>query len=270
MPDAAETIRAEAQIIRNTEQLPRAELVERLFEMRSQGSKPPDLWMHKLWADLVTTPWELARAGRAFRLLYASKITEAQADLSGTGRLYSGTGDSSFWPLLIKSPSQILSGASLAQIQTNTPLVQAFFPLVDSYLEDQQYSTVERRALVQILALRIWQLRHDGRLPEKLQDLVSSGLLDQLPIDPYTPDHPFGYVLSSGQSLLPLGERGPVHPRPRDLERLRPTPGARLLYSVGPDRRDDRAESNTTSLGRGDLIFPLTESTVGAQEVPPQ
>jgi hypothetical protein len=270
MPDAAETIRAEAQIIKNTQQLPRAELVERLFEMRSQGSKPLDLWMHKLWVDFITTPWELARTGKAFRLLYASKIIEAQPDPSNAGRPYFGTSESFFQPLIIKAPSQVLSGASLEQILNTTPLVQTFFPLIDSYLQDRQYSTVEGRAFVQILALRIWQLRHNGRLPGKLHDLVTSSLLDRLPTDPYAPGHSFGYVLSSGQSLLPLGERSPVHQSPHDLNRLRPTPGARLLYSVGPDRRDDGAANNTTSMGRGDLIFPLEESITRGQAVSPQ
>ena len=80
MPDAAEPIRAEAQIVRNTEKLPRAELVEKILDQRARGSKPSDMWMHKLWVDTVTTPWELARTGRAFRLLLASKIEEAQAE----------------------------------------------------------------------------------------------------------------------------------------------------------------------------------------------
>jgi len=38
------------------------------------------MWMDKLWVDLVTTPWELARTGRAFRLLFAYKIEDAQVE----------------------------------------------------------------------------------------------------------------------------------------------------------------------------------------------
>ncbi|MGA7497146.1 MAG: hypothetical protein WBX00_10500 [Isosphaeraceae bacterium] len=63
---------------------------------------------------------------------------------------------------------------------------------IDQYLDYRDHNKVERRALVQILALRVWQLRHDGRLPEKLQKLVTSGVLDELPADPYTPGHRFG------------------------------------------------------------------------------
>jgi len=48
MPNAADPIRAEAQIIRNTEKLPRAELVEKILDLRAKGSEPSDIWMHKL------------------------------------------------------------------------------------------------------------------------------------------------------------------------------------------------------------------------------
>ncbi len=78
MPNAAEPIRAEAQIMRNTEKLPRAELVGKIFDLKTQGRDRPDMWMDKLWVDLVTTPWELARTRRAFRLLLASKIEAPQ------------------------------------------------------------------------------------------------------------------------------------------------------------------------------------------------
>ena len=86
MPTPAEPIRAEAQIIRNTVNLPRREFVEKLLEMRAQGIKPLDLWWHKLRVDLVTTPWELARTSRAFRLLYASEIMALQAGPPYAGR----------------------------------------------------------------------------------------------------------------------------------------------------------------------------------------
>jgi hypothetical protein len=94
---------------------------------------------------------------------------------------------------------------------------------------------------VQILALRTWQLQHDGRLPDKLQELVNSKLLDELPADPYWTGRHFGYTRSAGQSLLSLGERGPIRTGTAEVKRLRPTLGSWLLYSIGPDRRDDDA-----------------------------
>lgn len=152
------------------------------------------------------------------------------------------------------------------EIEQSTPLVGAVLPPLESYKDFHDRIEVQRRALVQILALRTWQLRHDGHLPERLQELVTSGLLNELPADPYTPGHHFGYVRSSGQALLPLGELGPIQLGSEDLKRLRPTPGSWLLYSVGADMRDDGARINESSTQSGsDLIFPLAESKTGGQ-----
>ena len=271
MPTPAEPIRAEAQIIRNTENLPRRELVEKLFEMRAEGSQHSDLWIHKLWVDLVTTPWELARTRRAFRLLYASEIMALQAGPPYVGRRATRRADgSSDLALMIGSPGQFIDPAALNEIEQSSPLVQTFLPPVDSYLAYENDNEVMRRACLQILALRLWQVRHDGRLPEKLQELVTSGVLADLPHDPYRPGHPFRYVRSSGQELLPLGEFSPILMGSEVHKRLRPTAGSWLLYSVGPDRQDDQAANNMTSLGRGDLIFPLAESAAGGQEDSPR
>ena len=175
MPSAAEPIRAEAQIIRNTENLPRAELVDRILEMKLQVSIPSDLWMHKLWVDVVTTPWELARTGRALRLVYASQIVEAGTDPWHANR----TGWSKL-ALTTGSPGRILAPDALHEIEASTPLVQTFLAPIDSYLFSWDQNEVERRAFVQILALRVWQLGHDGRLPESLQELVTAGLFDDI------------------------------------------------------------------------------------------
>ena len=69
-----------------------------------------------------------------------------------------------------------------------------------------------RRALVQILALRSWQVKHGGHLPEKLAEIVPSEL-DGLPDDPYKANNAFGYVRSDGLLLLPLGDFEPVESR---------------------------------------------------------
>ena len=167
------------------------------------------------------------------------------------------------------TPGQTLDSAALLEIEASTPLVQTVLPPIDSYLEHSDRNEVERRALVQILALRIWQLQHDGRLPEELLELVTSGLLANLPTDPYTPGRHFGYVHSSGQELLPLGELGPIGSAADDYKRLRPADGSWLLYSVGPDLHDDGARANETTNGKGDLIFPLAESMTGGKRGTP-
>jgi len=268
MPNPADPIRAEAQVLRNTEKLPRAELVEKILDLRTQGRDRYGLGTDELWVDTETTPWELARTSRAFRLLLASKIEAAQVDPWYAGTRVRWRGEPTNRALNTGTPGQTLDSATLLEIEASTPLVQTVLPPIDSYLDYLDRIEVERRALVQILALRIWQLRHDGRLPEKLQELVTAGVLTELPADPYTPGHHFGYVRSSGQELLPLGEVGPIGTGFEELKRLRPTPGSWLLYSVGPDRRDDRATTNETNTGSGDLIFPLAESTGGKGGAP--
>ena len=168
------------------------------------------------------------------------------------------------------SPGQFIDPAALNEIEQSSPLVKTFLPSVDGYLAFENDNEVERRACLLVLGLRQWQLRHDGRLPEKLQELVTSGVLVDLPDDPYRPGHPFGYVRSSGQELLPLGEFSPIQMGSEEHKQLRPTAGSWLLYSVGPDRQDDQAANNMTRLGRGDRIFPLAESTIGGQEDSPR
>jgi hypothetical protein len=163
--------------------------------------------------------------------------------------------------LITGTPGRILDFAALPEIEQSTPLVQTILSPIDRYLDYRDHNEVERRALVQILALRVWQLRHDGHLPERLRELVTSGVLDELPADPYTPGHPFGYVRSFGQALLPLGQLGPIQQGFEANQGARSTLGSWLLYSVGPDRQDDGARTNETSTGSGDLVFPLAEST---------
>jgi hypothetical protein len=86
------------------------------------------------------------------------------------------------------------------------------------------------------------------------------GVLARLPLDPYSSGRPFGYVPSDGKSLLPLRDAA------EDLSpgvgtQLEPTrPGQWLLYSVAPDRLDQRARINYLSaLGPGDFVFPLPD-----------
>jgi hypothetical protein len=135
-------------------------------------------------------------------------------------------------------------------------------PALDAYLGYWNRSEVGRRALVQILALRSWQVRHDGRLPERLSELVPSEL-ESLPQDPYKLNSTYGYVRSDWQSLLPLGEFDPVRPE-STAHRPRPTENCRLLYGVGPDLQDDRASMNDSAItGLGDIVFPLPERIGG-------
>ncbi len=117
------------------------------------------------------------------------------------------------------------------------------------------------------LLLRLYQARHDGKLPgsldEILADLDYDSDLAATPedlVDPYS-GKPFGYVASHGQMLLPIGatEALDLANANRPDRRLKPAVGCRLLYSVGPDRVDDRAERNLGLDQKGDYIFPLKD-----------
>jgi hypothetical protein len=137
--------------------------------------------------------------------------------------------------------------------------VQFSFPALESFLEFWARNEVGRRALVQILALRSWQTKHGGRLPKRLTEIVPSEL-DRLPGDPYRKNSLFGYVKASGQSLLLLGGFETYSPLSTGSI-VRPIDDAWLLYSVGPDLADDRAQKNdSTNLTRGgDFVFPLPD-----------
>ncbi len=69
--------------------------------------------------------------------------------------------------------------------------------------------------LIVHLALRAYRAEHDGRWPGSLEELVRAGYLSRVPADPFAPafDVPLRYA-------------------PR-------TDGAPLLYSIGPDGKDD-------------------------------
>ena len=118
---------------------------------------------------------------------------------------------------------------------------------------------ISRRALVQILALRIWQLEHDGKLPESLDALVPD-LLPSLPADPHNPKHePFKYVLSDGHEVPALGS---VLTRPWTAPSdMISTKGYRLLYSIGVNQFDNDGSfrPNLPGSSENDIIFPLKD-----------
>ena len=142
----------------------------------------------------------------------------------------------------------------LERIFETTPLANLLFSSLHFLIGTDDLNEVSHRALVQILALRGWQLEHEGRLPERLDQLVPAWL-DSLPIDPYS-GTPFHYVPSGGQSLLSLAS---VSSRPMGTminPPVEPTTGYRLLYSVGPDRQDEGAIRSATANVTGGVVLP--------------
>jgi hypothetical protein len=126
--------------------------------------------------------------------------------------------------------------------------MNALIPNLGAYLAADDRNEVARRALVQVLAIRAWQLRHDGRLPDRLEALVPEEL-PNLPGDPYHfTGRPFGYS--------PRSQDLQGHPDQRSsFER---NPGTGVLYSVGPNGRNNHAMTDSLGNAPGDdFIFPI-------------
>ena len=81
-----------------------------------------------------------------------------------------------------------------------------------------------------MVALRRWQLEHTDEAPD-LETLVKAAGMTSIPIDPYS-----GKPLRMGSDV-----------------------GKQVIYSVGPDGKDDKAEVewNWAQKGLGDFIFRL-------------
>jgi hypothetical protein len=92
-----------------------------------------------------------------------------------------------------------------------------------------------------VLAIRAWQLRHGGTFPDRLEALVPEDL-PSLPTDPYS-GRPFGYI-SQAKSWWTSPDSSPER---------------RLLYSIGPDRRDDQGMplDRSPETGEYDIVFPI-------------
>lgn len=279
LPGAAEVVAAAADDTERTLRMPADALADELSGARVAATPSETPVEVRFVAAIATTPWEIARARRSFRLLF-SEIA-AQAALEPWARR----------PDTAQVPG-VVNGTDLGWVFRSTPLVKRLFQNFGGVVTESDRNLVDRRALLQVLALRRWQLRHGGRLPEVLQELVHDGELGALPLDPFS-GRTFGYVASRGQSLWPLGVLD-VTAGASSSNLGRPTGGSRLLYSVGTDRTDNGAIANEVpgppawssrvvspwldersltfgipGVGAGgDIIFPLRDRP-GAVPLPP-
>ncbi len=260
MPPIIETVRAQSILVENTLNLPSDVLIGALVQSDSHlTANEYEKTSAALHAAVTTSPWERARARRAYRIYSAFQARDLESNPKRVAPamqfVYEQIQDSRIF---------LPQGRSYSDqfLREFTPLSRYLFhaPLDDLIALDLRNETY-RRALVQILALRQWQIHHGGKLPDSLNALVESHLLPSLPADPYfeAAHRAFGYVRSSGQSLLPIGELGALW-APIEQKTLVRTENARLLYSFGPDRWDNQALKNyERSTGSGDLIFPLAD-----------
>ncbi len=245
MPPPSEVVRAEANLFENTLDLPPSKLrsyLEKPVYGRPPGADDARQTFAFGMINLVTTPWELTRARRVNRFVSAAALESASRE--------PGHRLEHYWH----------SGAfSLADPMLPDPLRRFYRPVNDFLLADEQ-NEVARRALVQVFAIRAWQLKHDGRFPERLDVLVPEEL-PSLPIDPYS-DRPFAFVPSSGARVLSLRDTLSTVRISINSKRASPPPGSWLLYSVGLDRQDNGGIAITDEMNyrlfRGyDIVFAI-------------
>lgn len=244
---------AEAEIVQNSLALPVDELRAAMAanETKSYGFATID--PQKLWIGAATTPWERQRAKRVIRWFHAMQIAQAAEPPARRSKPDPSSG--STYPSVGPRPTGVPPG--VARAARWTPLSSRLWSGLDAVVEAYDQAETRRRALLQILALRSWQLAHEDRWPDSLGQLVPSEL-KELPLDPYS-GRPFGYAETNGQTLLPLGWTADGRGLSGNLARARATTGCRILYSVGPDRKDDGASFDNRLVGFGDTVFPLCE-----------
>jgi hypothetical protein len=228
--DVTEFLRAEANVIEKTLDLPRSTLRDWLL-MSTPNQAPTDRAMGAALFDGLTTPWERARVRRVNRLPSQAAIDDA---------IYEP------W----QRPGFTNSEVTDAVIITPQAAMMMLAP-TRWYSDSNDRNEVTRRALVQVLAIRAWQYRHQGQFPTSLDALMPTEL-PTLPVDPYS-GRPFGYILAVGQEVSPL--RSTVNGA--QVKSQAPAPGSWLLYSVGPNGRDDRGISFDQRGSLLDIVFAI-------------
>ena len=211
IPAAADTVRAEANMVENTLDLPATRLRDWVFESGHGSIRSQPVFASILF-DLATMPWERVCARRVNRLITRAAIQATMRDP---------------W----QRPH--VPNIEIDYAQKTSRNAMMLMRGVERYIEANDRNEVARRAFVSVLALREWQLRHGGQFPKSLDALVPEQLTS-LPLDPYS-GQPFGYARSQGQEVPSL--RYVLGAAPGKGHNS--TPGSWLLYSVGPNRSDD-------------------------------
>ena len=127
----------------------------------------------------------------------------------------------------------VRSGVNYPMLLTATRLTSGFLATAPtkSMMNRQFTQLAEKRGAAIALAIRLYAIDHQGKLPQNLEELAPK-YLPELPTDPFT----------SGSSFIYL---------PRHMEPV--------LYSVGNNGRDD---GGTRSAGQSpDIVFPLHPTT---------
>lgn len=197
--------------------LPTEELVDRLNQGTPKGQV---LWSQILENLVLYTPWERERARRLMRLMAPQargqvsdgRLLDARFGLRSRG-LYEGIG---------LTETQILSSSRLARM---------IAPNFNGPYRNYQFLATQARELELTLALRIWQLEHNGTFPTVVERLIPS-ILPGIPLDPHT-GQPFRYRLVNEELAELLNSGGDPPMTVGESERF--LPGDALLYREGVD-----------------------------------
>jgi hypothetical protein len=218
----------------------------------------PPSFLRSLLAPLAVNPWERERARRVLKLLTSDELELARSE------------SWQYWNGRVNDPRSLAAWRNPTgpqpwkshnpahdQYLESTYLLKLLHPALGRIAAARDLSLMLRRALEQVLALRLWKVEH-GTYPDSLAKLVPAEF-PSLPLDPYS-GRPFGYVASTGQELLLL-ERVGTRVRTETPKLYATRPGQMLLYSVGPDGSDDGASKNfeLREDWPGDYIFPLPD-----------
>ncbi|MDR3636070.1 MAG: hypothetical protein P4L84_19870 [Isosphaeraceae bacterium] len=250
-----ETIKVEAATWERTLSLPTNELRPFLTTVAKPSSMGRGAFAFFSW--FLVNPWERERARRAGRIYFTDALEYADREPWGhsAGHDYEGFYD---LRVVVHGRPRLFTASEIAYDFRSTPVLRFFGWGIDAMMFRVNRNVVDRRALITLLAIRAWQLGHDGHPPEQLAELVPSELA-RLPVDPYS-GHQYGYLRSNGQGVPPLGELAAGVASAAFHANSLTQPGQWLLYSVGPDRRDDRGLSSGLRVnGAGDMVYPVPE-----------
>ena len=258
VPSATDILRGEANIVENTFDLPANKFRDGVQALLDRGGLPAERpWAQTAFSYWTLTPWERNRGRRVNRMISADAIRQASIEPA-------------------QRPELVISGSADSDLRsawdTTPPLTKGLFWNWIPPVRADDLNEVGRRALVQILAIRAWQLKHDGQFPERLEALVPEELAT-LPNDPYS-GHPFGFVRNEGRRTLPLRSAlGESNGFALERALVDSPPGSRLLYSVGPlygDRSKELIDRESAPFVflNGEIVFviPPVEQTSPPQK----
>ncbi len=183
--------------------------------------------MHEEYGEVAEIPFlwttlSMLHAGRDETVAKAEAIFTHQRELS----------------LLSLYEKRARQATAIAQMVTSLPrhryaLIQAMVPALDRVMELGFRGRALHEATLTVLALQRYR-QEKGSYPPSLDELKAGGYLDALPADPYS-DKPLSYKAANGGFVL---------------------------YSLGPDFRDDGGASGRDQEGRpkawadkGDTVF---------------